>query len=178
VVPGPSTDLATSLRQAGVVRGDLVGLVISPDLGLGLAAAGGGWPVRPGADAVTAIGRADEALRPRWVVWSGQTAARLVGCGVRLATCWDITAAHRLLFGGWQADPGWAWARLRGLASDTVPAAGPPDLFGLSGLEDGDADDPVAPDGHLRSEWVGGGWADSADRIARWAELARRLDRV
>jgi DNA polymerase-1 len=92
---------------------------------------------------------------------------------VRLATCWDITAAHRLLFGGWRADPGWAWARLRGLASDTVPAAGPPDLFGLSGPEDGDSDYPVAPDGHLRSEWVGGGWADSADRIARWAELAR-----
>jgi DNA polymerase I len=43
----------------------------------------------------------------------------------------------------------------------------------MSGPDDGDDDDPVAPDGHLRPEWVSGGWADRADRLARWAELAR-----
>jgi DNA polymerase I len=192
-------DLLTSLRRAGVARGELVGLVVSPAGGLAVATADGAWadgawPVtaddaRPAAAginaesaagavavAAAAVGRADEALRPRWVVWSGQTAARLAGCGVWLATCWDITAAHRLLFGGWRADPGWAWAWLRGLASDAVRAAGPadpPDLFGLAGPEDREADDPVAPDGHLRSDWVSGGWSDSPDRIARWAELAR-----
>ena len=26
--------------------------------------------------------------------------------GVRLATCWDVAAVHRLLFGGWRAEPG------------------------------------------------------------------------
>src|SRR5580700_7659602 len=119
-----------------------------------------------------AIGQADEAVRPRWVLWSGQTAAYLTGRGVRLATCWDVTAAHRLLFGGWRADPGRAWARLRGL---DPPADGPLDLFGMSGPDDGDADDPVAPDGHLRPDWVGGGWSESADRITRWAELARTV---
>ena len=167
-------------------RGDLVGLVVSPALGLGLATADRAWPVVAGestdprrapAEAGTgalAAGllRADEALRPRWVVWSGQTAARLAAGGVRLATCWDITAAHRLLFGGWRADPGWAWARLQGLAADTLPAAGPLDLFGIEG---GDDDDPVAPDGHLRPEWIGGGWSDSLERIARWAALARTV---
>ena len=82
-------DLVTSLRQAGVNRGDLVGLVISPALGLGLATADRAWPIAPeaGAGLAAEVGRADEALRPRWVVWSGQTAARLAADGVRLATC-------------------------------------------------------------------------------------------
>jgi DNA polymerase-1 len=145
---------------------------MSPALGLGIATAAGGWTVPPGAEVTAMVGRADEVLRPRWVVWSGQTATRLAADGVRLATCWDITAAHRLLFGGWRADPGLAWARLRGLATDTMPATGPLDLFGM---DDGDDSDPVAPGGYLRSDWVDGGWADSADRIARWAELARAV---
>ena len=162
-------DLVTSLRQAGVSRGDLVALVISPALELGLAAGASSWTV-PGVAAE--IGRADEELRPRWVLWSGQTAARLADAGVRLATCWDIAAAHRLLFGGWRADPGWAWARLRGLATDTMPADGPLDLFGM---DVGDTGDPVAPDGHLRPEWVSGGWSDSPERMARWAALALDL---
>jgi DNA polymerase I len=179
-------DLVTSLRRAKVARGDLVGLVVSPALGLGVATAEGCWPIAPGegvaagAGAAAAglaeeVGRADAALRPRWAVWSGQTAAHLVAGGVRPATCWDITAAHRLLFGGWRADPGWAWARARGLATDAVPAGGPLDLFGMSGPDDGDADDPVAPDGQLRPEWVSGGWSDSIGRLGRWAELARTL---
>jgi DNA polymerase-1 len=171
-------DLVTSLRQAGVARGDLVGLVISPGLGLGVATAQRAWLVAPGPGAqpaaawATEVVQADEALRPRWVVWSGQTAARLAADGVRLATCWDIAAAHRLLFGGWRADPGWAWARLQRPGHRYAAGAGPLDLFGIEG---GDADDPVAPDGHLRPEWVSGGWSDSLERIARWAELARTV---
>ncbi|MGH3288594.1 MAG: hypothetical protein ACRDPD_28585, partial [Streptosporangiaceae bacterium] len=100
-------DLVTSLRQAGANRGDLVGLVVCPGLGLGVATAERAWAVAAcAADALAAeVGQADEALRPRWAVWSGQTAAHLVTDGVRLATCWDIAAAHRLLFGGWRADP-------------------------------------------------------------------------
>ena len=161
-------DLVTSLRQAGVNRGDLVGLVISPAAGLGLATAERSWSVS-GAGLAAGIGRADEELRPRWVLWSGQTAAHLAAAGVELATCWDIAAAHRLLFGGWRADPGWAWARLRGLDAGTMPADGPLDLFGM---DEGDGSDPVAPDGHLRPEWAGGGWSDSPERMARWAALA------
>jgi DNA polymerase-1 len=149
-------NLVTSLRQAGVSRGDLVALAVSPGLGLGLAAGDSSWAVPGGA---AEVGRADEELRPRWVLWSGQTAARLAAAGVRPATCWDIAAVHRLVFGGWRADPGVAWARLRGLATDAVPAGGPLDLFGsdLFGADEGDAGDPVAPDGHLRPEWLSGG---------------------
>jgi len=178
-VTAPDADLVASLRQAGSGRGDLAGLAVSPAGGLGVATAGDAWPAGSGAPAgpelAAAVRRADEVLRPRWAVWSGQTAALLVAEGVRLATCWDITAAHRLLFGGWRADPGWAWARLRGLATQAMPADGPLDLFGMSGPEDGDAADPVAPDGYLRPEWVSGGWADSPDRLARWAGLARTV---
>jgi DNA polymerase I len=177
-VPGEDDDLVARLRRAGVARGDLVGLVVSADLGLGLAAAGGGWPAGGGAGAVAALGRADEVLRPRWAVWSGETAARLVACGVRLATCWDVAAAHRLLFGGWRADPGFAWALVRGLSADGVPTAAP-DTFGLfgpsdlAGEDDASASDPVGPDGYLRPGWAGGGWADSGARLARWAVMAR-----
>ena len=177
-------DLVTSLRRAGVNRGDLVALVVSPALEFGLAAGDSPRAVIPGVAAKVGrldeagqadeVGRADEELRPRWVLWSGQTAARLAAAGIRLATCWDIAAVHRLLFGGWRADPGVAWARLRGLAADTTPAGGPLDLFGsdLFGRDEGDASDPVAPDGHLRPEWLSGGWSDNPERIARWAALA------
>jgi DNA polymerase I len=169
-------DLLTSLSQAGVARGDLVGLVVSPASWLGVATGQRAWSAAAGAGLAAEVGQADEALRPRWAVWSGQTAAHLVGKGgVRLATCWDITAAHRLLFGGWRADPGRAWAQIQGLATETMPAAGPLDLFGMTGPDDGDDRDPVAPDGYLRPEWVNGGWSDGADRLARWAELARTL---
>ena len=168
-------DLVTSLRQAGVARGDLVGLVVSPAAGLGVATAGRAWSAAPGTRPIAEVGRADKEVRPRWAVWSSQTAAYLAADGVRLATCWDVTAAHRLLFGGWRADPGWAWARIRGLATETMPADGPLDLFGMTGPDDGDDDDPVAPDGYLRPEWVSGGWSDSPDRLARWADLGRML---
>jgi DNA polymerase-1 len=175
-------DLVTSLGQAGVARGDLVGLVISPalshSLGIGLATADHGWSVPPDAgpasdaDLAAEVGRADQVLRPRWAVWSGQTAARLVAGGVRLATCWDIAAGHRLLFGGWKADPGRAWALLNGLDTESIPGAGPLDLFGMSGGDDGD---PVGPDGYLRADWVSGGWSEGSGRLARWAELARTV---
>ncbi|HEY4462491.1 MAG TPA: DNA polymerase [Streptosporangiaceae bacterium] len=171
------------LRRAGVRRGDLVGLAFAADTGLGLATTAGGCPVRAGpgghgaagdqaggVDLAAAVGLADQALGPRWVVWSGETAAALAARGVRLATCWDIAAVHRLLSGGWRADPGWVWAHLRDLGPGTIPVARPPDLFEQADPDSGD--DPVGPGGHLRPEWVTGGWSARAERLARWAELA------
>src|SRR5690606_22485984 len=43
--------------------------------------------------------------------------------------------------------------------------------------------EPVRPDGHLRPEWIAGGWAASLDRSAVWAQLAhdsrrRQLERI
>src|SRR3984957_19787735 len=45
---GGSVDLVTSLRQAGVARGELVGLVVSPALGLGVVTAARARPVAGG----------------------------------------------------------------------------------------------------------------------------------
>ena len=193
-------DAIAMLRQAGVSRGDLVGLAVAPGTALGLATEAGAWAVRPGPDGgldarlgsgldarpageltgdrpadligelAREVGRIDRELRPRWVVWSGQTATTLTAAGVRLATCWDIAAVHRLLAGGWRADPGLAWARMQpGLA--TLPVSGPLDLFQQG--DGGDPDEPAGPSGHLRPEWIDGGWRASPERVARWAELAR-----
>ena len=113
-------DVLAQLRRAGVARGDLVGLAASPGMGLGLAAAGGGWPVPPaGSEAAVRLIEAGAAAP------LGGLAGPRRRQGVRLATCWDIGAVHRLLFGGWRADPGWAWAHLRDLAPATIPAARP-----------------------------------------------------
>jgi DNA polymerase I len=177
-----SQDLAALLRQAGAARGSLVGLAGAADgrAAVAVASPAGsaagppvttGWIV-PARD----IAKADTALRPRWVTWDGATAAALVRAGVRLATCWDIAAVHRLLFGGWEADPGLAWASVHGLRLDGIPAQAPGELFaalddgGLPG--DGAADEPVGAGGYLRGEWVAGGWADSEPRLLRWAGLA------
>ena len=150
-----------------MARGDLVGLAVTADGTVAVTTADDGW-VCPAA----ALGPADRELRPRWVTWSQDSARHLVTAGVRLATCWDIAAVHRLLFGGWRADPGWAWACLRGLPLDGVPAAAPggPDLFDA----DDDAEDPLRPDGQLRPEWARGGWATAPARLLAWARLGRQ----
>ena len=177
-------DLVTALGQAGVGRGDLAGLAVASDGTAAVALADAGW-TGPASE----VAHADEMLRPRWVTWSQETAQRLAQAGVRPATCWDVAAVHRLLFGGWRADPGWAWAHLHGLPLDRMPAAGPQssgaaDLFdaaqehaaaqsGASGAAD-DAEHAVGPDGHLRQEWARGGWAGSPARLLAWARLARQ----
>jgi DNA polymerase family A len=158
-----SVELAAWLRQSGVGRGDPVALVVAT--GLVVAAAPGGARET----SLPEIAAADAGSRPRWVVWSPATASACVSAGVRLATCWDIAAVHRLLFGGWRADPALVWARLHGLDTPGVAAPdGTPDLFDMTD----DSADPVDQDGQLRQSWASGGWADSVPRAIRWAALA------
>jgi DNA polymerase I len=178
-------ELVTRLRQAGVGRGDLVGLAVSPDGTVAVAAdtAAAGWVGSAGEVAV-----ADNEVRARWATWSQEDAQRLVAQGVRLATCWDVAAVHRLLFGGWRADPGFAWAHLRGLPPAAVPAPGPAAAVGMADLFDAAREDesppartetaadtgPVGADGYLRLDWTRGGWAGSPERLLAWARLARQ----
>ena len=90
-------DVGEELRGAGAGRGDLVGLALSPGAGLGLATASGAFAWSSGTeDAADVVKLVKDALRPRWVWWSNQTAVPLVRAGVRVATCWDIAAVHRL----------------------------------------------------------------------------------
>ena len=178
-------ELVTRLRQAGVGRGDLVGLAVSPDgtVAVSTDAVAVGW-----VGDVGELGIADEEVRPRWVTWSQEDAQRLVARGMRLSTCWDVAAVHRLLFGGWRADPGFAWAHLRGLPLDGVPAPGPAAAAGMADLFDAareegspparkettDDTGPAGADGYLRLDWTRGGWAGSPERLLAWARLARQ----
>lgn len=165
-------NLADRLRQAGVARGDLAALVVSgepPSLSLSVAVRSATLSVTGSAEE---LAEADSALRPRWVLWSSETAALLVGCGVRLATCWEIAAAHRLIFGGWQAGPGLAWAMMCGLPPQDAPVEREPDLFWQPDNDMPNA--PVDPSGYLHPSWVAGGWSSAPQRSVQWAELALR----
>ncbi|HUN32590.1 MAG TPA: DNA polymerase [Trebonia sp.] len=193
-------DLASLLRQAGVARGDLVGLAVTANGTIAVATPADATPadrtatvatradatgadrtatVATGTDVAGVVATPDEVaavdvdLRPRWVTWSGETSARLTALGVRLATCWDVAAVHRLLSGGWPAQPGLAWASLHGLATANVPSLRPGELLAADGPAAGaDTDTPLGPGGYLRLEWTEGGWADSPARLIRWARLA------
>ncbi len=121
---GAGVDAVAELRGKGVGRGDLVALVLAPGTGLALATVDRMTCVAATDDPVAVVRGVEEALRPRWVMWSNATAVALVEAGVRVATSWDIAAVHRLLFGGWRADPARVWAQLHDLALDALPGAG------------------------------------------------------
>jgi DNA polymerase-1 len=191
-------DLLTRLRRAGARRGDLAGIAVGPD-GMAAVAWGpaAGQAAGPGSEPLVTpdeVARADAELQPRWVTWSQETARRLIARGVRISTCWDVAAVHRLIFGGWRADPAWAWARLRGLPLDAVPpvpgaADGAPDLFSSSGEGEGEgegeceageceagegaAGGPLAAGGYLDPAFAGGGWERTPRALRQWALIAR-----
>jgi DNA polymerase I len=160
-------DLVSRLRERGAAHGTSVGLAYS-SRAIGLA--GAGWHESVATDQPwRLISQIDTMIRPRWVVWSIDTATSLVE-HVRLATCWDIAAVHRLLCGGWRADVSRSWAAANGLDLAAIPTVGPVDLF--TPADDGDSDEPVLSTGYLRPDWVDGGWAEHPERLGRWASLA------
>ena len=89
----------------------------------------------------------------------------------RSPRAFDLAAVHRLLHGGWRADPGvvvGALARPRSGHDPRLRAAGPV----RPGPAAAELDEPIGPDGHLRPEWSAGEWSASPARRARWAALA------
>jgi DNA polymerase I len=168
--------LEHALAGSGFARGDLLAIAIDPGPAaagrrVGLAWAAGHWA---GPLQIAELAEIESHWRPRWTCWSPATLRTLVDGGLRVATCWELAAVHRLLFGGWRAGPELIWAALHDLPAGSLPTAGQLDLLGPSGEEGTDPEQPVRPDGHLRPEWTSGGWARSADRLTRWAELARQ----
>jgi DNA polymerase I len=161
-------EVMAGLREAGVERGSLVGLALADSVGIGLAAGDRTWSVAAGA---SMIARIDQELRPRWVMWSQETATQLVTAGVRVGMGWDIAAVHRLLFGGWRVGPARSWAALQNLSMDSIPKVGQLDFLATQ-ADEGDDENSVRPDGHLRPEWVAGAWSRSPERLARWAATA------
>jgi DNA polymerase I len=122
-------DLVGWLRANQVSQGGLVGIAVERDGAVAVAVPNGALAAESGQLLV-----ADREIRPRWAVWSQETARALVRDGVRLTTCWDVAAVHRLLTGGWRADPAYAWACLHGVPADQVPSpsSGEPDLFSFA----------------------------------------------
>ena len=106
---------------------------------------------------------------PRWIWWSQETATSLVDADVRPRRCWDLGAVHRLLAGGWRADPGGVWATARGLDPADVPSPEAPNLFSPVQPR---VEGPIGPDGHLDPEWSAGRWADDEPSLCTWATLA------
>lgn len=159
------TDPATAGVLGPLAPGDPVAVVVAPDGAVALATEHGA--TTGDADDVR---RLEAAAAPRWVWWSAPAVAGLLAA-VPLGRAWDLAAVHRLLHGGWRADPGVVWARTHGLDPDTVPTARPPDLFHPA-PDPAELDEPIGPDGHLRPEWPLGEWATSEARRVAWARLA------
>ena len=171
-----SSGLLDALAAAGVRRGDPVSLVIKADLGIGVAAGGDAWSfadagASPATPLLSAVASAETSLHPRWVLWSGDTSLILTRCGIRVGLAWDLAAVHRLLFGGWRADPGLVWAAAHGLPLHEIPSAGPVDLFDSLDNMGGDPVQPVRPDGYLRADWATGAWGDNVENLRSWAAL-------
>ena len=165
---------AAVVRSGGVTSGALVALAVGGDSTAGFATPGTEFAVATD-EVAKLIAAVDLALRPRWVLWSNDTAAALIECGTRLATCWDLAAVHRLLAGVWRADPVRIWSSMRGLDHEAAPTLGQLDLLGGRTDDGGDPDQPEQPDHYLRPEWVAGGWADSPRRLAAWAAAALQV---
>lgn len=126
-------ELAAWLRETRTPRGALAGLAAGPDGAVAVAVPAGVWT---GSD-LSEVEEADRTVRPRWVTWSGATAAACLRAGVRLSTCWDIAAVHRLAEGGWRADRALVLARQNG-TPDPPPVTAMRDLFA-------DEDEPDLP---------------------------------
>jgi DNA polymerase I len=163
-------EVVEQLRSAGVVRGELLGLALTSDARFAIAISPGACSFS-GGEGPGVVSAVEEALRPRWTWWSNETAELLVAAGIRVSRCWDVAAAHRLLFGGWKADPALVWARVNDLTPETIPSPKGLDLFNYADNE-GDPDEPLGRDGHLRPEWVTGGWSTTLERLVRWARMA------
>jgi DNA polymerase-1 len=149
-------------------------IVVAPGAGAGLATAAERWAVAT-PDVAALVVALEEAARPRWVWWDAATARSVAETRARLQSCWDLAATHRLVHGGWRADPALVWARAHGRPDPAPPRDREPTLLDLVDDEaDGDDATPVRPDGQLRRSWAAGAAGQSTDDLSP----ADRLDRA
>ena len=165
------------LTTAGLSRGDLLGVAVNAQVGVGLATNTTVISVAARDIDSIALMRAIEAVcRPRWVWWSIETPLLLTAAGLRAATCWDVSVVHRLLHGGWKCDIPSVWCSAHGLSPGSIPVSGQLDLLGGDSTEqDSTHSEPVRGDGYLRAEWVDGAWADSPAHLAQWSAAAIKV---
>jgi DNA polymerase I len=170
-------DPAGVLRSVGFPRGGFLALSVSADQSYALATANGAWSFEAGPGGVAAsVQVIEREFRPRWVWWSAASVSSVVSV-VHIASCWDLDAVNRLLFGGWTRSPERIWAELHDLPLTGIPGMGQLDLLGVDvqSVHTDDPNQPIRPDGYLRPEWTAGGWSDSDDRLREWAALALKV---
>ncbi len=114
----------------------------------------------------------DEEFAPRWIWWDRDTAYVVADSEAEVDRCWDVLTVHRLLCGGWRTSIPECWAWLHDLSVESLPKMGQLGLLDAPTDEGDEPEDPEQPDGHLRPEWVAGGWDVSPERLAQWATLA------
>ncbi len=153
-------------------RGDTVAIAIHPGTGIGFATSDHHWSISA-SDPLAVLAELNTESSPRWVWWGRETAAHLAKAGLPIDRGWDVLAVHRFLYGGWRTSIGEAWAKLHDLPSDTMPKMGQLGLLDMP-AEEGDRDEPIQPDGHLRPEWINGSYQATPERLATWANLARQ----
>ena len=170
-----------AVSSSGSSLGDLAtGAIVSVAIGdhaVAFASEGRSVVLIDIGDAPDVFAETEATVSPRWSWWSNRTALNIIKWGVRPAKCWDLSAAHRLLFGGWRSEPELIWARLHDLDVASIPHRMPVNLFNQA-LDAGDLDEPIGPDGHLRPEWVEGDWSKSSAQVASWAETALEMQRL
>lgn len=162
-------DVVEALRRAGVERASFVSVALARQ-SVAFAHEKGSWVIT-GVDPIATVAALEVAVRPRWVWWTSETWQPVLASGQRVAMCWDLAAVHRLLFGGWRAEPAQVWAVLHAIPVGTIPAMGQMGLLDVVGDEGADPENPVRPDGHLRPEWTDGAWDTSPERLATWAQI-------
>ncbi|MEM9519959.1 MAG: DNA polymerase [Actinomycetota bacterium] len=151
-------------------RTDLVAVALQPGVGLGLACGDQRWATSC-TDPVHVLGELHAAYAPRWLWWGRETTDLVAPAWLPIDRCWDICTVHRFLNGTWKAPLGEVWAALQGLSLESLPAMGQLDLLAAT-IDEGDRNDPVRPDGHLRPEWINGGYGETPERLSAWAGLA------
>ena len=165
-------DLA--VEDLAIAEAELLAVAIDHEVGIGLAT-GAGTLALATDEPCSIVARIEATWGPRWVWWDQSTAAVVVaGVATPVGRCWDVATVHRFLVGRFRAEIGEIWAELNGLDPQSMPTMGQLGLLDPTGAEGGDREDPVRPDGHLRPEWLAGGWRASSERLASWASVALR----
>jgi DNA polymerase I len=174
--------LLGALAQICDRPGRLVALTVVPRTGLVLAAGDQHWsvPAAEPAEVAALVDRIAGALQPRWLWWSAHTtASALIVGNVRLRTCWDLAAVHRVLFGGWRDDPAAIWAAVHDLPEPPPPRRARRDaeltLLDLAAQADEDTR-PILDDGGLNPRWAEA--QPDLEQAVHWSVLALRVQRA
>ena len=148
--------------------------------GAGLAAPGLAAIVGEGVDVVGAPGEVARAAadldatgQVRFVTWAFDTVGPwLLAHGVRLTRLWDLAEVHRVLHGGWAAEPSRVWAVAAGLDPAGAPAPPSNDLFDFVASAVDTSPELVLPDGHLRGDAAVPSRLEDPDHLREWGRAA------